>query len=167
MLDTFQKEIPKARINITLNLETNGAKKRKELPLKLLVMGDFAKIPKESKEDVKYERININKNNFESVIAELSPELHFNVPNRIKNDSSDIKINLRVASIKDFKPESIVRKIPELQKLLAMRNLLKDLKVNLLDNNGFRRGLENIVKNESELKSLHCELNESIRISEE
>ena len=59
MLDTFQKEIPKARINITLNLETNGAKKRKELPLKLLVMGDFAKIPKESKEDVKYERINI------------------------------------------------------------------------------------------------------------
>ena len=30
MLDTFQKEIPKARINITLNLETNGIKNIKK-----------------------------------------------------------------------------------------------------------------------------------------
>ena len=57
----FSERNTESIINITLNLETNGAKKRKELPLKLLVMGDFAKIPKESKEDFKYERININK----------------------------------------------------------------------------------------------------------
>ena len=42
MADSFQKEIPKARINISLDVETGGAKKKIELPLKMLVMGDFS-----------------------------------------------------------------------------------------------------------------------------
>ena len=39
---SFQNEIPKARINIKLDLHTGGAQKKVELPLKLLVMGDYS-----------------------------------------------------------------------------------------------------------------------------
>ena len=42
MSESFQKEIPKARVNISLDLHTGGAQKRVELPLKLLVMGDYS-----------------------------------------------------------------------------------------------------------------------------
>ncbi|EOC0563173.1 type VI secretion system contractile sheath small subunit, partial [Cronobacter sakazakii] len=42
MSGSFQEEIPKARINLKLNLHTGGAQKKVELPLKLLVTGDFS-----------------------------------------------------------------------------------------------------------------------------
>jgi type VI secretion system protein ImpB len=39
---SYQSEIPKARINLKLDLHTGGASKKTELPLKLLVAGDFS-----------------------------------------------------------------------------------------------------------------------------
>lgn len=39
MASSFQNEIPKARVNIRLDLHTGGAQKKVELPLKLLVTG--------------------------------------------------------------------------------------------------------------------------------
>lgn len=42
MADSFQSEVPKARINLKLDLHTGGASKKTELPLKLLVTGDFS-----------------------------------------------------------------------------------------------------------------------------
>jgi type VI secretion system protein ImpB len=42
MADSFQNEVPKARINLKLDLHTGGASKKMELPLKLLVAGDFS-----------------------------------------------------------------------------------------------------------------------------
>jgi type VI secretion system protein ImpB len=41
-MDSFQREIPKSRVSITLDLHTGGAQKKVELPLKLLVAGDFS-----------------------------------------------------------------------------------------------------------------------------
>lgn len=165
MADSFQKEIPKARVNITLDVETEGAQKKKELPLKLLVTGDFSK-GKTTGPVAKRERININKNNFNKIIADLAPELNFTVPNKIKNDDSEMKVALKMDSLKKFRPEAVVQEIPELRNLLAMRNLLKDLKSNLLDNGEFRRELEKIVKNEPELKLLQNELHKNAQIKE-
>ena len=129
MADSFQKEIPKARVNITLDVETNGASKKKELPLKLLVAGDFSN-GKTTCPIAERERININQNNFNQVISDLAPELNFTVKNKIKNDGSEMRVKLQVDSLNKFHPEQIVKAIPELQNLLAMRNLLKDLKYN-------------------------------------
>lgn len=42
MADSFQNEVPKARVNLKLDLHTGGASKKTELPLKLLVTGDFS-----------------------------------------------------------------------------------------------------------------------------
>ncbi|MCH9286090.1 type VI secretion system contractile sheath small subunit, partial [Klebsiella quasipneumoniae] len=42
MTDTFQNEVPKARINLKLSLHTGGVQKKVELPLKLLTIGDFS-----------------------------------------------------------------------------------------------------------------------------
>ena len=42
MSSSFQNEIPKARVNLKLDLHTGGGQKKVELPLKLLVAGDFS-----------------------------------------------------------------------------------------------------------------------------
>ncbi|KPJ68045.1 MAG: type VI secretion protein [Coxiella sp. DG_40] len=166
MVDSFQKEIPKARVNITLDVETGGSVKKKELPLKLLVAGDFSN-GKTKGPIAERERININKNNFNKIIAELAPELNFTVANRIKNDGTEMRVGLKIDSLKKLHPEAIVEQIPELQNLLAMRNLLKDLKANLLDNGAFRRRLEQIVKNKSQLKMLQDELHKQAPLESE
>lgn len=158
MTDSFQNEIPKARVNITLDVETGGARKKKELPLKILAMGDYSH-GKTKGTVAERERININKNNFDKVINDLAPELEMAVPNTIKDDATDLKVNLAFKKLKDFHPVQVANQIPELRNLLAMRNLLKDLKANLLDNKAFRRELERIVKDAPELQGLKAELN--------
>jgi type VI secretion system protein ImpB len=157
MAESFQKEIPPARINITLDVETNGARKKKELPLKLLVAGDFSN-GKSKGTIAERERININKNNFNQIISDLAPEFKCSVPNKIKNDTSEMQVQLKIDSLQKFHPEHVAQQIPELRNLLAMRNLLKDLKANVLDNHEFRRALEKLVKNKTEIKQIQATL---------
>ncbi len=157
MADSFQNEIPKSRVNITLDVETGGARKKLELPLKLLSVGDFSN-GKGKGRVAERERINVNKENIESVMADLAPEVKYSVKNVIKNDGSEIGVNLTFRKFKDFHPEQVARQIPEVDNLLAMRNLLKDLKSNLLDNGAFRKELERIVSNQPELEGLKAEL---------
>ena len=157
MADSFQNEIPKARVNITLDVETGGARKKLELPLKMLAMGDFSG-GKTKGRVAERERININKENVEQVLKDFSPEAKFSVDNVIKNDGGEIGVNLKFDNFKAFNPEQVAKQVPELDNLLAMRNLLKDLKSNLLDNGQFRRELERIIKNQPELEGLKAEL---------
>ena len=157
MAESYQREIPKARVNISLDLHTGGAQKRVELPLKLLVMGDYS-ASKEHAALADRKKIDINKNNFDSVLAELNPQATIGVRNALTDDGSDLAVALGFKSMKDFEPEVVARQIPELQALLAMRNLLRDLKSNLLDNATFRRELERILKDKSLSQSLRDDL---------
>lgn len=159
MADGYQKEIPKSRINITLDVEIGGAKKKKELPLKLLILGDFAH-QRNAHPISQRDRLNINKNNFDQIMAELKPELHCIVPNMIKQNGSDLKVHLIFKQLSDFHPSQVVAQIPELNHLLAMRNLLKELKSNILDNVGFRQVLEKIVVDKRAMTNLRTELRE-------
>ncbi|AIN19962.1 MULTISPECIES: type VI secretion system contractile sheath small subunit [Yersinia] len=154
---SFQNEIPKARINIKLDLHTGGAQKKMELPLKLLVMGDYSN-GQEQRPLSEREKLNINKNNFNSVLAEFQPSLKLAVPDTLAGDNTDTAVALTFREMKDFEPESVARQIPQLRALLAMRNLLRDLKSNLLDNATFRRELENILKDEALSDELRAEL---------
>ena len=113
MADSFQNEVPAARVNIKLDLHTGNAKKKVELPLKLLAVGDYG---------------------------------------------NEQNIALEFKSLKDFEPEQVAKNIPQLRVLLAMRNLLRDLKSNLLDNATFRRELENILKDPTLSSELRDEL---------
>ncbi|MDR0806465.1 MAG: type VI secretion system contractile sheath small subunit [Enterobacteriaceae bacterium] len=158
MADSFQNEVPKARVNIKLDLHTGGAQKKVELPLKLVVMGDYSN-GQEQRPLSEREKVNINKNNFNSVLTEFSPSLKLTVENTLAADGSDENVNLSFNEMKDFEPEQIARQIPQLRAMLAMRNLLRDLKSNLLDNVTFRKELQNILKDPSLSETLRRELN--------
>ncbi|QIG05284.1 type VI secretion system contractile sheath small subunit [Proteus sp. ZN5] len=159
MSDSFQNEVPKARVNIKLDLHTGGAQKKVELPLKLLAIGDYSN-GKDKRVLSEREKININKNNFNSVLTEFSPSVNLTVKNTLANDGSEESINLSFKEMTDFEPEQVARQIPQLRAMLAMRNLLRDLKSNLLDNITFRRELENILKDPELSDELREELSQ-------
>lgn len=147
MSKSFQNEVPPSRINIKLDLHTGGAKRRVELPLKLLVIGDYGN-GQERRPLAEREKVNVDKNNFDSVLSDFNPKVDIAVKNTLSPESGDLNVSLDFKSMSDFHPEQIARNVPELRVLMAMRNLLRDLKSNLLDDISFRRELENILKDE-------------------
>lgn len=157
MSESFQNEVPKARINLRLDLHTGGAQKKIELPLKLLVTGDFSN-GEEARPLSERKKVDINKNNFNSVLSEFSPSVNLTVKNTLADDGSEENIRLAFKDIKDFEPEQVARQIPQLRAMLAMRNLLRDLKSNLLDNATFRKELEKILKDPALSRELRDEM---------
>ena len=157
MSNSYQNEVPAARVNIQLDLHTGGAKKKVELPLKILSVGDYGR-GKDKRTLSEKEKVSINKNNFDAVLKDFKPEAALTVPNTLADDGSDVNVNISFESMNDFSPEQVAKKIPQLRSLLAMRNLLRDLKSNLLDNATFRYELEKIVKDEQLSDELRAEL---------
>jgi type VI secretion system protein ImpB len=131
-----------SRVNITLDVETHGARRKKELPLKLLILGNFSH-HKNTNPLSHRDRINISQHNIDDVLATVSPRI------TIENNSLEFK------KLKDFLPDNVIQQIPALRKLVSMRNLLKDLKSNLIDNAVFRKALENLAKDKNALLKLH------------
>ncbi|HMB89416.1 MAG TPA: type VI secretion system contractile sheath small subunit [Rhodothermales bacterium] len=158
MAQSFQKEKPPARINLFLDVVTGDAQKKIELPLRLLVMGDFtgkeSGVPLEDRE-----KINLNKDNFEDVLRSQNVEMDLVVKDTLSGgDDDDMKVNLKIDSMADFHPEQVAKQVPQLQKLLATRNLLQDLRNRIISVADFRKGLEKIVKDPEALKQLEAEL---------
>lgn len=157
MADSFQGEVPKARINLKLDLHTGGASKKTELPLKLLVTGDFSN-GQETAPLSERNKVSVNKINFDSVIYVYSPKVNLTVKNTLADDGSEENISLTFQNMKDFTPEQVAAHIPQLKAMLAMRNLLRDLKANLLDNQAFRKEFEKILIDPALSAELRSEL---------
>lgn len=121
MGDSFQNEVPTARVNIKLDLHTGGVQKKVELPLKLLAVGDFSN-GREQRPLSEREKVDINKNNFNDVLAKFAPVVNMSVKNTLAGDDRTDDINLTFKNIRDFEPEQVARNIRQLRVLLAMRN---------------------------------------------
>ena len=137
---------PKERINITFKPATGGAQEEIELPLKLLVVGDYIqRFDGRKLEDRK--PIAIDKMTFDEVLSKQGLELALNVPNRLHGEDStdELAIALRVSAMKDFNPASLVEQIPELKKLMELRDALVALKGPLGNAPSFRKAIEGVL----------------------
>ncbi|MDY7567226.1 type VI secretion system contractile sheath small subunit [Pseudomonas sp. RTC3] len=137
---------PKERINVTFKPALGNAQEEIELPLKLLVLGDFTQQADERKvEDRK--PISIDKNNFDDVLANQKLRLTLSVPNRLQDEgcTDELAINLKVGSMKDFGPANLIEQIPELKKLMELRDALVALKGPLGNAPAFRKAIEGVL----------------------
>jgi len=149
---------PRERVNIVYRPATGDAKEEVEIPLKLLVMGDFIGRPDDRPLD-KRQPINIDKDNFNEVLKEQGIGLNLNVLNKLSGrPDEELNVKLKFESIKDFEPEKIVNQVPELKRLLELRESLKSLKGPLSNVPEFRKKLQEIVKDETTRKQLLKEM---------
>jgi len=118
---------PKERVNIVYRPATGEAKEEVELPLKLLVMGDFALRPDDRTVENR-EPVNVDKDNFNEVLKAQNISLEVNVPNKLSGKpGEEMKVKLQVSSLKDFQRESVVEQVPELKRLIELRSALMAL----------------------------------------
>ncbi len=149
---------PKERVNIVYRPATGDAQEEVELPLKLLVMGDFTMQPDDRPLEER-EPVNIDKDNFNEVLKAQGISLNITVPNKISGEPDDeMSVELSFESIKDFDPEAIARKVPELNKLLELREALTALKGPLSNIPAFRKKIQELVKDEATRERLLKEL---------
>ena len=137
---------PKERINVTFKPATGGAQEEIELPLKLMVLGDFTQRADDRKIEER-KPISIDKNSFDEVLAKQELGLSLSVPNRLNDeaDDEDLAVQLKINSMKDFNPASIVEQVPELKKLMELRDALVALKGPLGNAPAFRKAIESVL----------------------
>ena len=149
---------PKERINIVYRPATGDAKEEIELPLKLMVLGDFTLRPDERMVEDR-DPISIDKDNFNDVLKGQGLSLKFNVDNKLSGKEDDqMAVDLKFEGLKDFEPDAIVRNVPELAKMMELREALKALKGPLANVPDFRKKLQELVGDESARANLLKEL---------
>jgi type VI secretion system protein ImpB len=149
---------PEERVNIVFKPATEGAQEEKELPLKMVFMGDFTMRPDDTPlEDRK--KIRIDKNNFDDVMRSLNLELSMTVPNRLSGkEGEDLPITVRISGLKDFSPDSIAQQVPELNRLLELRAALQSLKGPLANVPAFKTKIESLLRDAATRQRLLQEL---------
>ncbi len=149
---------PKERVNIVYRPAIGDAKEDVELPLKILVMGDFTGRPDDRPLE-RREPVSIDKDNFNEVLKAQEIALNLSVPNRLSGNADEaMNLSLRIESMKDFSPEAIVEQVPELKRLLELREALRALKGPLSNVPEFRKKIQELLKDENASTKLLAEI---------
>jgi type VI secretion system protein ImpB len=153
------KRVRKPRVHITYEVETEGAEILRELPFVVGIMGDFSGDPTEALRPLSERKfIQIDRDNFNDVMARMTPGLNIRVANTLAGDGTEMAVQLKFNSIEDFEPGRVAEQVPALKALLETRNKLRDLMSKVDRSEQLESLLEQILKNEGELKSLSGEL---------
>lgn len=149
---------PKERVNVVYRPAIGDAQQEVELPLKILVMGDFTQQEDDRMvEDRK--AINVDKDNFNEVLKAHNLKLQANVDNKLAQEADAVmSLDLNFSSLADFEPDAILQKVPELKKLYELREALKAIKGPLGNIPEFKKKLINLVGDEGAREKLLKEL---------
>ncbi|UPR29938.1 type VI secretion system contractile sheath small subunit [Vibrio crassostreae] len=157
-LNSQHKRVSKNRVSITYDVETNGAVETKELPFVVGVIGDYSghKQDKEEVEDRTF--YNVDKDNFDTVMKRVGPELSLKVDNVLAGDDSQFEASLNFDSMKDFEPEAIIEQVEPLKKLVETRNQLKVLLSKADRSRDLEKLLKEVLQNADTINALSDEL---------
>ncbi len=146
------------RVHITYDVEVGGAIQLKELPFVIGVLADLSGKPDEPLPRLKDRNfVEIDRDNFNKVLAGMKPRLAFQVDNTLQNDGSKMNVELRFGDITDFEPEQVVKQIDPLRKLLEARERLANLKNKMDGNDKLESLLQDVITNTDSLKTLSGE----------
>lgn len=153
------KRVRKPRVHITYEVETGGAQVARELPFVVGVLGDFSGNPEQPLKSLKDRKfVQIDRDNFNEVMAKTAPELNFKVENTIAGDGSEMAVQLKFNSMEDFEPSKVAQQIEPLKKLLETRAKLNDLMAKVDRSEDLEELLERILQNPEELGKFQQEL---------
>lgn len=150
--------IRKPRVHLTYDVEVGGAIQLKELPFVVGVLSDLSGNPSEPLPKLKDRKfVEIDRDNFDKVLAGMKPRLAFQVDNALQNDGSKINVELNFQSMDDFSPEQVVRQVEPLRKLLEARERLTNLLSKMDGNDKLEALLQDVIGNTDALKKLSDE----------
>jgi len=153
------KKVRKPRVQISYEVEDGGKSVKKELPFVVGVLGDFSGQPTKPLKSFKQRKfIQIDGENFNEVMSKMTPGLNFKVKNTLKNDDSEIAVNLEFTSIDDFLPDKVAEQVEPLKELLDIRAKLKEVLGKADCSEDLEVILEEILKDNEQLQAISKDL---------
>jgi type VI secretion system protein ImpB len=154
---------PKERVNIIYRSGAEGAAQDTELPLKMLVMGDFTRKASDTAIGERHP-VRVDKDNFNAVMRSMEIGLDISVPHTAgeKDEAGvpqqSLPVHLDIHSLKDLEPEGLCAQVEPLKELLALRQALVTLKGPLGNVPAFRRRLQALLRDDAAREQLSREL---------
>jgi type VI secretion system protein ImpB len=160
--------IRRPRVHITYDVEIGGAIELKELPFVVGVLADLSGKPEEPLPRLKDRKfVEIDRDNFNKVLAATKPRLAYQVDNTLQDDESKLFVELRFNDIDDFSPDQVVKQVEPLRRLLEARERLQHLVSKIDGNERLDQVLQDVVRNTAALKQLQSETGQRPATGEE
>ena len=149
---------PQERVNITYKPSTGNQSDEVELPLKMLFMGDYTgradPRPLEERKPV-----NVDKDNFTQVLAEQNLSLSIHAKDELSGEKgAELAVNLKFKKLSDFGPDAVAEQVPELKRLLELRQAITSLKGPLGNVPAFKRKISSLLADDKARERLVNEL---------
>ena len=153
------KRIRPPRVQITYDVEIGGAIEMKELPFVLGVLGDFSGQPAQQLPRIKDRKlIEIDRDNFDQVLAAQAPRLAVRVDNKLTDDGTKMNVELKFNNMLDFEPDQVVQQVEPLRKLVEARQKLRDILSKTDGNDRLEAMLTDLLKDPNAQKQLGKQL---------
>ncbi len=153
-----QSVAPKERVNITYKAQVGDAQEETELPLKILMVGDYTGRPDDTPLEER-KPISVDKENFNEVMAKQDLKATVAVPDKLSGEKdASLSVELAFKGLNDFTPEGVVNQVPELKKLLELRQALTALKGPLGNIPAFRKKIQSLLGDDKARQQLMQEL---------
>ena len=156
--ESTQKKLSRVRpprVQITYDVEVGDAIETKELPFVLGVLADLSGQPKEPLPKLKERKfVQIDRDNFDDVLKGTAPRLALRVDNKLKNDGTQLSIDLDFEKLEDFEPTAIVNQVAPLKQLLEMRAKLSDLRNKVMGNEKLEEILDVVLRDTEKLRAI-------------
>ena len=108
--------IPSSRLMINYETKVDGVLKKKELPYRVLVVGDLSKGKSDdAKKELTDREVRRVKNGVDRVMEDMNISLDFEAPNFVSNTNQSLKVNYKLQGMKDFRPDAVAKKVPEIK----------------------------------------------------
>lgn len=146
------------RVQITYDVEIGDGVEQKELPLVVGILADLAGQQKELPRLKERKFVEIDRDNFDKVMAAIGPQLRLSVPDKLRGDGSRMAVELRFKSIDSFHPRQLVEQVEPLRQLLEARQRLVDLLAKLDGSDALAERLRAVLADRSRLQALEAEL---------
>jgi type VI secretion system protein ImpB len=158
MPESTQKKLSRVRpprVQITYDVEVGGAIQMKELPFVAGILADLSGKPAEPLPPMKHRKfVEIDRDNFNDVLAKAAPRLALRIPNQLAKDDTLLAAELNFKSMDDFDPVNLVKQIEPLAKLFEARTRLVDLLAKLDGNDKLDALLQDVINNPESQKAL-------------
>jgi type VI secretion system protein ImpB len=102
--------------------------------------------------------VQIDRDNFNDVMARIQPGLNIKVDNTLAGDGSQMGVNLKFRSIEDFEPAKVAEQVPALKALMDTRAKLRDLMSKVDRSEELEGLLEEVLQDKDKLAALSSQL---------
>ncbi len=157
---SVQDEVKKSRLTLRYKTEVNGEPAVVDLPLRLMVLGDFsAGSSKDRQVDLEERKSrSLDGGNFNELMRDMEIALDMVVPNKVNPDEESLRVKLSVDNIRSFSPEEVAKQVPQIRSLILLKKLLEEIQSNVANKKEFAQLLSRLFSNGNLLSSLREKL---------